>query len=261
MIHTQIDEVKEFWDRRPCNIRHSTKNVGTKAFFDEVDQRRYFVEPHIVSFAEFDRWKQKSVLEIGCGIGTDMIRFLQSGAKYVGTDLSPKSVSIASQRLKVYGFQASLFVGDCENIVLPSDSPICFDLIYSFGVLHHTPSITNALTAIRRLAAPSTEFRFMVYARNSWKNAMIRSGLDQPEAQHGCPIANTYDETQVEELLDKTGWSIESISQDHIFPWRVDKYINYEYVKEAHFEAMTPQLFDALKKTLGWHLMVKARPC
>ena len=70
---TQISRVKEYWDQRPCNIRHSPAPIGSRQYFDEVEARKYFVEPHIPAFAQFDRWRGKKVLEIGCGIGTCLL--------------------------------------------------------------------------------------------------------------------------------------------------------------------------------------------
>ena len=70
-----ITAVRDFWNARPCNIRHSPKEVGTRDYFDEVERRKYFVEGHIPAFAEFSRWKDRKVLEIGCGLGTDTISF------------------------------------------------------------------------------------------------------------------------------------------------------------------------------------------
>src|SRR5450755_4449929 len=100
---TPIQAVREYWNSRPCNLRHSPKPVGTREYFDEVDARRYFVEPHILRFADFERWRGKRVLEIGCGIGTDTARFARAGASVTAVDLSERSLEIARQRMQIYG--------------------------------------------------------------------------------------------------------------------------------------------------------------
>jgi 2-polyprenyl-3-methyl-5-hydroxy-6-metoxy-1,4-benzoquinol methylase len=113
-----IEQVKDFWDRRPCNIRHSPKRVGTREYFDEVEARKYFVEPHIPHFAQFERWKGKRVLEIGCGIGTDTINFARHGAYVTAVELSEKSLEIARQRAEVYGLQNHIrfYLGNAEEL-------------------------------------------------------------------------------------------------------------------------------------------------
>jgi 2-polyprenyl-3-methyl-5-hydroxy-6-metoxy-1,4-benzoquinol methylase len=112
------ERVKEFWDRRPCNIRHSPKPVGTREYFDEVEARKYFVEPHIPRFAEFPRWKGKKVLEIGCGIGTDTINFARHGAWVTAVELSERSLEIARKRAEVYGLSDRIrfYLGDAEEL-------------------------------------------------------------------------------------------------------------------------------------------------
>src|SRR5215468_9122838 len=98
----EIARVKDYWNARPCNIRHSTAPLGSKQYFDEVEGRKYFVEPHIPLFAEFKRWRGKKVLEIGCGIGTDTINFARVGAQVSTVDLSEKSMELARKRASVF---------------------------------------------------------------------------------------------------------------------------------------------------------------
>ncbi len=255
-----IETVKSFWDNRPCNIRHSTKEFGTKEYFEEVAKRKYFVEPHILQFAEFDKWQNKNVLEIGCGIGTAAVDFVTNKANYTGVDISEKSIEIAKKRFDLYNLKGNLISHDCEKLteVVNVSGDKKFDLVYSFGVIHHTPNPKNIIKEIKKLIKEDGELRIMLYAKNSWKNFMIEFGYDQPEAQNGCPIAYTYNEDDVKNLLE--GFEVTSITQDHIFPYVVEKYINYEYEFQPWFKAMPIEMFHQLEKKLGWHMLIKAKP-
>src|SRR6478672_2919802 len=106
-----IQEVKDYWNARPCNVRHSPAEVGTEEYFNQVEARKYFVEPHIPGFAEFERWRGKKVLEIGCGIGTDTINFARAGATVTAVDLSAESLKLANKRAEVFG------LGDRINFI------------------------------------------------------------------------------------------------------------------------------------------------
>ncbi len=98
----------------------------------------------------------------------------------------------------------------------------------------------------------------MLYASNSWKHAMIEAGLDQPEAQSGCPIAFTYTRQQVADMLRAASFNPVSIEQDHIFPFVVEKYVRYEYELQPWFAAMPKPMFQALERQFGWHLLISA---
>ena len=199
MIAT-IDDVKKYWDDRPCNVRHSSKEIGTKEYFDEVERKRYTAEPHIPLFADFPAWKGKKVLEIGCGLGTEAINFARHGADYTGTDLSIESLTLAQNRFKVYNQKGRFFQGNAENLSSFVNVEK-YDLVYSFGVIHHSPNPNLIIDQIYKYMDDSTILKIMLYAKNSWKNYMIDAELDQPEAQYGGPIANTYTEGEVSDLL------------------------------------------------------------
>jgi ubiquinone/menaquinone biosynthesis C-methylase UbiE len=254
-----VETVAEYWNRRPCNIRHSTAPVGTREYFDDVEARKYFVEPHIPGFADFPHWRGKRVLEIGCGLGTDATNFARAGADYTGVELSEVSLGLARQRFELFGLAGNFALCNAEELTayVPEDS---FDLVYSFGVIHHTPHPDRVLAQARRVIRADGEFRLMLYASNSWKDAMIEAGLDQPEAQSGCPIAFTYTQDEVRTLLRKAGFEATAIRQDHIFPYVIEKYVKYEYELQPWFAAMPQEMFRALERRFGWHMLITAKP-
>jgi len=251
-----IEEVKKFWNDRPCNIRHSSKEIGTLDYFNEVTKKKFFVENHILHFTKFPQWEDKKVLEIGCGLGTVGINFPFNGADYTGVELSEESLEIAKQRFSLYNQRGQFYLGNAEE--LSSFVPVeTYDLIYSFGVIHHSPHPEKIVSEIKKYMNEDSVLKIMLYAKDSWKNYMIEAGLDQPEAQYGCPIANTYTKEDVVELLD--GYEVLSIEQDHIFPYQIEPYKRGEYVKQPWFDVMPPEMFRSLEKNLGWHLLITAK--
>lgn len=259
MNAVSIETVKAYWDRRPCNIRHSKLPVGSKEYFDEVEARKYYVEPHIPAFAQFERWKGKRVLEVGCGIGTDTVNFARAGALVTAVDLSTESLALAKQRARVFGLsdRVRFFEADAERLGerVPMEH---YDLVYSFGVIHHTPDPRRAAIEIRKFMDRDSELRLMIYAKHSWKRVMIDAGFDQPEAQSGCPVAFTYSADEIRQELLK-GFEVQSIEQEHIFPFVIEKYVKYEYELLPWFAAMPREMFRALEKNFGWHTLVVAR--
>lgn len=250
-----IKKITDYWDNQPCNILNSTGEVGSKEYFDKNSQNRYFVEPHIRDFAGFHLAQGKRVLEIGCGIGADGAEFAKNGADYVGIDISEKSLEVAKKRFDVYNLR-----GDFHK--LSGDDPKLkelgkFDIVYSFGVIHHYPNVQEIINNVHYLLNGTGEFRFMVYAKNSWKNAMIRKGLDRYEAQDNCPLANTYTPEEIHDLLDPK-YKIMSIVQDHCFMYNIPDYKKRVYTLEPWFAAMPEDMRAAIKEYLGWHLLVKA---
>jgi len=265
-----ISTVRQFWDAHPCNIRHSPHPVGTREFFDDVERRKYFVEPHIPGFAEFARWRGKRVLEIGCGIGTTTISFARAGASVTAVDLSPESAALTEQRARVFGVEdrVKVNVGDAEQLstIVPVDR---YDLVYSFGVIHHSPHPERIVEEARKYMDAASELRLMVYSRVSFKLFWIMlnegvwdmSRVDEliarnSEAQTGCPVTYTYTPTSVRELL--RGYRVLDVSKAHIFTWDIDAYRRYEYKKDAIWAKVSDEELAELEKELGWHMLVRA---
>jgi len=271
LVEKSVADVQQYWDARPCNVRHSPKPVGSPEYFDEVEARKYRVEPHIPTFADFARWRGKRVLEVGCGIGTDTMNFARAGAAVTAVDLSGESLRIARERAHVLGLNEHVdFVhANAEELTsaLPDER---YDLVYSFGVVHHTPHPERALAQMRQLAAPGGTLRLMVYHRRSWKVlSIVAHGGGRlwrtnelvamhSEAQTGCPVTYTYTRHQARELVETAGFRVNRVWVDHIFPYRIADYVEYRYVKEPHFRWVPESLFRALERRAGWHLMVDA---
>lgn len=248
------NKIKEYWNRQPCNVNHSLAEKGTEQFFNENSAKRYFVEPHILDFAQFHLYQGKRVLEIGCGIGADAVEFAKHGAEYVGIDISKESLELSKKRFEVFGLDGSFYElsGTADLSHLGK-----FDLVYSFGVLHHYPDIDKVIENVHNILSPDGEFKFMVYAKNSWKYAMIQKGLDQYEAQAGCPFAKVYTKEDIYDLLESR-FNVARIRQAHCFMYNVPNYKKQIYQLEPWFEAMSEEMREAVKEYLGWHLLVKA---
>lgn len=248
-----IENIKEYWNNRPCNLNHSKLEKGTKEYFDEVESKKHFVEPHILDFADFKNCNNLKILEIGCGIGTAAVNFIRNGARYIGIELSDESLKLTKQRLNVYDLSCELYNLNAEED-LSFLGLETFDLIYSFGVIHHSPNPEKIIENCYKLLKHEGKLKIMLYAENSWKKMLIDREQEQYEAQNGCPLAYTYTNSQVYDLLKN--FNNININQTHIFPYKIEEYKNNKYVKENWFQVMPDNMFKILEEKLGWHLCI-----
>ncbi len=266
-----LEEVRNYWNARPCNLRHSPAEVGSREYFDQVEARKYFVEPHIPGFAQFERWAGKRVLEIGCGLGTDTINFARAGATVTAVDLSDESLTLARKRAEVFGLADRITFHQANAEELSKTVPVeKYDLVYSFGVLHHTPHPPRAMTEVTKYMGADSEFKIMVYHRHSWKVFWLVMTLGkgrfwrtdewvalQSEAQTGCPVTYSYSRESIKQLLHE--FVIDEMFVDHIFPYSIPEYKRYEYRKALPFRWLPEAVFRRMEQCWGWHLCVTAR--
>jgi 2-polyprenyl-3-methyl-5-hydroxy-6-metoxy-1,4-benzoquinol methylase len=269
-----VETVRNYWNTRPCNIRHSAKPVGTKEYFDEVEARKYFVEHHIPGFADFERWRGKKVLEIGCGIGTDTINFARHGALVTAVDLTERSLEVARQRARVFGLEDRIRFIQANAEELSSAVPVeSYDLVYSFGVIHHTPQPERVLDQIRNYVRPGGTVKIMVYNRWSWKVLWIlfvygkgqfwkldRLIARYSEAETGCPVTYSYSRREGRQLLETHGFRVNGLFVDHIFSYKIPEYVHYRYKMVWYFRWLPHHVFRLLERCVGWHLCLTAEP-
>ncbi len=141
-----LSAVRDFWNTAPCGSRY----LETRGDFDCHAKARYGLEPFILSFAEFDKWAGKRILEIGVGMGADYVHWLKAGAIATGVDLSEASLAQAAKRCELAGVTPDLHVENAEDLTLLSDQ---FDLVYSYRVMHHSPDTPKCISE----AVPRTE--------------------------------------------------------------------------------------------------------
>src|SRR6185436_3167092 len=145
------ERVRAFWQAHPCGTKFSDAEIGTREFFERIEAHRYQKEWHIPAAANFANTRGLRVLEIGCGLGTDGAQFTKAGADYTGVDLTNAAIELARKRFELFGLTGKFQVADAENLDFPDES---FDVVYSHGVLHHTPDIDAAVQEIHRVLKP-----------------------------------------------------------------------------------------------------------
>jgi ubiquinone/menaquinone biosynthesis C-methylase UbiE len=157
-------QVRAHWEAQPCGTRQLPGD-DRRRFFAELERERAEWEPYIPHFARFERGAGKRVLEVGVGAGTDFVNWVRHGARATGLDLTEHGVALTRERLGLDGLCADLHVADAERLPFRDGS---FDLVYSWGVLHHTPNTAGAIEEVRRVLKPGGVALVMIYHVRSW---------------------------------------------------------------------------------------------
>jgi SAM-dependent methyltransferase len=186
------ERVREFWQQHPCGTKFSDAEMGSREFFERVEAHRYEKEWHIPAAANFAGTHGLKVLEIGCGMGTDGAQFARAGADYTGIDLTNAAVELARKRFAASELKGDFLVIDGENLDFANDS---FDLVYSHGVLHHTPDIEAAVREIHRVLKPGGRAMVMLYHRGSYNyrvgiRVLRRAGAGLLKSESGIKIVH-----------------------------------------------------------------------
>jgi ubiquinone/menaquinone biosynthesis C-methylase UbiE len=162
-----VEQVRTYWEGEPCGT--SPQIVGDLApmspeWFERIEEHRYAVEPFIHSIAQFTRHRGKRLLEVGVGAGTDHLQWARAGALCHGVDLTDAAIETTRARLAHYGLASQLRRVDAERLPFEDGS---FDVVYSWGVIHHAERPEGVVAEIHRVLRPGGTFVGMLYSRRS----------------------------------------------------------------------------------------------
>lgn len=253
------------WGSDPAGAVYGRDHeFGSREFFDEVERHRYQeYAPWMPEVMGFNEHAGEKLLEVGCGMGTDLLQFARGGAICTGVDLTPRSIEISRHRFELYDVPGTFLIADGERLPFPDN---CFDIVYSNGVLHHTPDTGLAVQEIHRVLRPGGIAKVMLYYRHSlnyWGEIMLHRGLlrgqllrgDTPEQIMGRfvevgdatdPLVKVYNRSQARQLF-KSFRTVE---------FEVDQMIRAEFY--ALGRMMPESVFNALRKRFGWNLIITA---
>jgi ubiquinone/menaquinone biosynthesis C-methylase UbiE len=198
------DRVRAFWQAHPCGTKFGDAEVGTREFFELVESHRYLKEWHIPEAAGFAATRGLRVLEIGCGLGTDGAQFAKAGADYTGVDLTEAAIELARKRFELSDLKGEFRVADAENLDFPDNS---FDIVYSHGVLHHTPDTARAVREIHRVLKTGGRAVVMLYHRGSYNyrvgiRVLRRAGAGLLQHEAGIRLVHRLTGEPIESLRE-----------------------------------------------------------
>jgi len=249
-----IDEIQRYWNHRIHDLEMTDQPVGTKAFFDDLDAYRFDKLRYLPELVAFNGFGGQRLLEVGCGIGTDLTRFARGGARVTGVDLSETAIGLARQNLELHGAQAeALHVANGEALPFADST---FDVVYGHGVVQYTADPARLIAECHRVLRPGGTGIFMVYNRVSWLNALSKV-MKVPLEHEDAPALRKFSIGEFRALLAP-------FAETRIVPERFPvKSKLHGGWKGAAFNTCFVGTFNALPRAwvrpLGWHLMAFCR--
>jgi SAM-dependent methyltransferase len=177
-----IDEVRGYWEQHIHDLEITRHPVGSRGFFDDLDQYHFEKLHHLPRLIDFEGYRDRAVLEVGCGAAVDLARFARGGATVTGVDVAASAIDLAKANFAQQGLQGDFRVADGEHLPFADGT---FDLVYAHGVVQYTPDPKRLVDECRRVLKPGGQAIFQVYNRVSWLNALsqvMKVGLEHEDA-------------------------------------------------------------------------------
>jgi SAM-dependent methyltransferase len=248
-----IDDVRAYWNTHIHDLEISRQPPGTREFFDDLDEYHFEKLHHLLRLVDFDGYRGRSVLDVGCGAGVDLARFARAGAAVTGVDVAPSAIELARANFAQQGLPGHFEVANGEQLPFPDDG---FDLVYAHGVVQYTAHPQQLIDECRRVLRPGGEAIIQVYNRISWLNALsklMKVGLEH----EGAPVLLKFSIGEFHRLL--AGFDEVRIVAER-FPVQSRLHGGW---KGAIYNGLFVGTFNALPRAIvrrfGWHLLAFCR--
>ena len=244
-----IDEVRAYWQQHIHDLEITRHPVGSRGFFDDLDQYHFEKLHHLLELVDFDGWRGRDVLEVGCGAGVDLARFAKGGARVTGVDLTTSAIELARTNFAQQGLGGQFEVADGEHLPFADNS---FDLVFAHGVVQYTADPQQLVNECHRVLKPGGQAVFQVYNRVSWLNALsklMKVGLEHDDA----PVLLKFSAGEFRRLL-RPFRDVRLVPER--FPVKSRLHGGW---KGAVYNGLFVNTFNALPRGLvrryGWHLL------
>jgi len=263
-------ETQKQWNADPCGARTAPEHeAGTPEFYRQVEHERYDVyAPWMRKAIGFASHAGEAVLEVGPGLGTDHAQFARSGARMFALDLTNSHLQLTRRRFENEGLLTRPVRGDAEGLPFADAS---FDLVYSYGVLHHTPDTAGAVREIHRVLRPGGLAIVGLYHRHSafhwvytvlWRGVLfgelrrkgyrrLLSDIEYRSAGSDAqPLVKVFSRRECRRLFDRfaeTRLRADQIEWSHVVPFA------------APGSGPSRRSLEAAAHRWGWYLTVFAR--
>jgi ubiquinone/menaquinone biosynthesis C-methylase UbiE len=245
-----IEAIQQYWNHRIHDLEMTDAEVGTRAFFDDLDEYRFDKLRYLAAVVDSSAYRGQQLLEIGCGIGTDLVRFARGGARVTGVDLAQTAIELARKNFALNGLAPEdLRVANGEALPFANQS---FDIVYAHGVIQYTANPAALIAEAHRVLRPGGTGIFMVYNRISWLNALSKV-MKVPLEHEDAPVLKKYSIAEYRALLAP-------FARVRIVPERFPvKSRLHGGWKGVAFNTLFVGTFNAVPRAwvrpLGWHLM------
>jgi len=252
-LSPKLQAIKEYWNSRIHDAELSEHDEGTLGFYEDLDEYHFDKLNYLLEMVDYQGYQGKRVLELGCGIGTDLARFAKGGAEVTALDLSDKAVGLAEKNFELRGLTGNFMVANGEDLPFEDSS---FDMVFAHGVLQYTEDTQKMVDEARRVLKPGGEFISQLYNRKGW--LIFMSKVAKVKLEHDdAPAFKLFTIKEYRQFL-------KDFSEAKIVPTRFPvKSRLHKGLKGLLFNTFFVGIFNAVPRSWvrkwGWHLMGFAR--